>query len=616
MDLAAALAARARSVAPSAARASAADADADSIAAKLNRIRAVVNTAQDSTDSAFEDDDQTGDLAVAEPEPVGDFDFEIDLGDTVALDAAPAVDEPVAADDAPAVEAEEQHFAVEEPADLAELDAPEAAALLAEGEVMRAEDDGIVSEFDDMADGAEAVEEIAEAEAAAAVEVAPVAESAEPVQAEDIFAEDEAVEEEFVAEVGAVDETASTEGVLDLSAWRMDDDAPDMSGAAPEAPAVDETPAPQGRVYKIERADTAPAAEAAEDTSPAVEAASAEPESRTAIFAALADDIDGEEEQTDEPQNEELETAEDNDDALLAGIGAAIGASGLEPDAEDELLRELAAVAREARRDAHEGRAILESTSRDDGASVERLMEEAKSKLEGDENRRRFTAISHLKAAVAATVADRQMKSQDDMPRDDRTDLDRYRDDLSKAVRPRRPETEQAPAAEQAPVAEQAAPEARPAPLVLVSEQRIDTPQGDNTSGAVRPSRVETAKFMRDDEADLDDIAMARAESAISPGDAKNFAEFAERLGATSLPELLEAAAAYTATVEGQPHFSRPQILRKVAHVSEDADYSREDGLRSFGMLLREGKIQKISRGQFMITEGSKFLSEDRTASR
>ena len=110
--------------------------------------------------------------------------------------------------------------------------------------------------------------------------------------------------------------------------------------------------------------------------------------------------------------------------------------------------------------------------------------------------------------------------------------------------------------------------------------------------------------------------AADHADEPLSPDEAKSFAEFAERLGATDLGELLEAAAAYTATVEGQPHFSRPQILRKVANFGDDEDFSREDSLRSFGMLLRQGKIQKISRGQFTITESSRFMSEARRAAR
>ncbi len=37
-------------------------------------------------------------------------------------------------------------------------------------------------------------------------------------------------------------------------------------------------------------------------------------------------------------------------------------------------------------------------------------------------------------------------------------------------------------------------------------------------------------------------------------------------------------------------------------------------GLRSFGALLREGKIEKVKRGQFAITETSRFFKEARRA--
>jgi hypothetical protein len=96
---------------------------------------------------------------------------------------------------------------------------------------------------------------------------------------------------------------------------------------------------------------------------------------------------------------------------------------------------------------------------------------------------------------------------------------------------------------------------------------------------------------------------------------AKSFADFAERIGATELPDLLEAAAAYAACVEGRPHFSRPQILRSAA-AAAGAEVSREQSLRSFGMLLRQGKIQKVKRGQFAIAESSRYLPEARKIAR
>ncbi|MFN6952124.1 MAG: hypothetical protein ACK4NE_05985, partial [Albidovulum sp.] len=260
---------------------------------------------------------------------------------------------------------------------------------------------------------------------------------------------------------------------------------------------------------------------------------------------------------------------------------------------------------RDARREAHAGRTILEDHAGDGEASVERLMEEAKSKLEGDENRRRFSAIAHLKAAVAATVADRKLKSQA-LPSDEATvpveEIDRYREDLSRAVRPRRPMAEGAPATRRPALND------RPAPLVLVSEQRVDLPrEAIKPAAVIRPRRIGAAALsLTEVEEDLED------EGPLSPEEASSFAEFADRLGATNLSELLEAAAAYTATVEGMAHFSRPHLLRKVAHVADEEEFSREDGLRSFGMLLRQGKIQKISRGQFTITEASRFMSEAR----
>ena len=373
------------------------------------------------------------------------------------------------------------------------------------------------------------------------------------------------------------------------------------------------------RVIKIRRTltpaeDEAPAKDLAEDLATEESGAADtlgqdDTEDRSAaIFAALSEEAAIDEE-FDEAENEDV-TAEDTDAALLAGIGAAIGQTGLDKDAEDDLLRELAEVARDARRDSHEGRAILESNASDGEASVERLMEEAKSKLEGDESRRRFSAISHLKAAVVATVADRKLKLRDAPVSGEAEageEIERYRDDLSKAVRPRRP------AADSAPTTRRPTIETRQAPLVLISEQRIDAPSGPRADAAVvRPRRISAGNLVLNDDIDQDD----EIEAALSPEEAKSFAEFAERLGAVNLSDMLEAAAAYTATVEGLPHFSRPQILRKVANVAEDEEYSREDGLRSFGMLLRQGKIQKISRGQFTITEASKFMSEARRAAR
>ncbi|KQB13983.1 hypothetical protein H9N28_03970 [Rhodobacter capsulatus] len=227
-----------------------------------------------------------------------------------------------------------------------------------------------------------------------------------------------------------------------------------------------------------------------------------------------------------------------------------------------------------------------------------RLLEKADAQMAGNENRRRISAIAHLKAAVAATVAERRAGNE----AVEKDETAPYRQDLTQAVRPRRPVL---PGVGESHHQTAARPEARPAPLVLVSEQRVDRAPAEAVAKAqaVRPRRIvaatlvqETAPEAADDEIEL----------PLSPEEASSFAEFAQSRAPQGLAELLEAAAAYTAQVEGRPHFSPPQIMSKVSAVG-DASFSREDRLRMFGTLLRQGKIAKVKRGQYAITEASRF---------
>ena len=291
------------------------------------------------------------------------------------------------------------------------------------------------------------------------------------------------------------------------------------------------------------------------------------------------------------------------DAALLHSLNADAAPELLaETTAEGGELSEPAATPLESK--VSDGRAILENVAEPREDAISRLFEQTANELDDPESRRRLQAISHLKAAVAATEAEKEMKPAaghaDTMP----TDLDRYRDDLAKVVRPRRPEAgtivdRRMPL----PVGEQ-----RPAPLVLVSEQRIDRPAPGPDAMMIRPRRVMTSvrAMERDEEEDFD------SDEADILEDSKSFAEFAERIGAHGLSDLLEAAAAFAAYVEGRPSFSRPQIMKKIASFNIEDPFSREDGLRSFGMLLRQGKIHKVKRGQFAIAKTSRFIPEAR----
>lgn len=69
-----------------------------------------------------------------------------------------------------------------------------------------------------------------------------------------------------------------------------------------------------------------------------------------------------------------------------------------------------------------------------DTADVSRLMAETDQQMAKPESNRRRNALAHLRAAVAATIADKSLG------KDDKDSTEAYRDDLAKAVRPRRPD--------------------------------------------------------------------------------------------------------------------------------------------------------------------------------
>ncbi len=76
---------------------------------------------------------------------------------------------------------------------------------------------------------------------------------------------------------------------------------------------------------------------------------------------------------------------------------------------------------------------------------------------------------------------------------------------------------------------------------------------------------------------------------------------------------MLEAAASYLSFVEGRDKFSRPQLMNKVRSVGH-GDFNRENGLRSIGQLLREGKIERSDNGQFTATDDIGFRPRKRAA--
>ncbi|MDD8024371.1 MAG: hypothetical protein PHX82_14820, partial [Paracoccaceae bacterium] len=620
----------------------------DSVAAKLQRIRAAVASARAAasvTPSYAEDEEAILDVApdalsnpaldmefidqsVAEAE---DFGFSLDVSGPLS---AEDLDEDTAPETAPILEAADL---VPEPEDEVE---PEAViAPIAETEPV-AEPEPVAQAELEISAAAEPVPEVAppavEAEvdrhaelsarraarrAARAAALSAAAQELAQPEAPAPVEGDLAVQEQDGAEAAQEAQQDTDDEPLLASvkaALAQQDIAPEETF---EDQATAEDTPPEAMVRDAALSDTMPEAADAEvlpepvaPTRPQIRARVIKVRRAEPIFPAAPEPAMAQE----APQKSVADLdATDIAEALAARLAAEAAPApvtdpktALSPEEEAELQAELAALEADIpapqERDVAQAEAAPEETTAsqpdaDPEADLSRLMRQADEQLSGQENRRRFSAIAHLKAAVAATVADRRILGGA-KPADD---TKAYRDDLSQAVRPRRPSAPQAHTQrpEVAPV--------RAAPLVLVSEQRVDRPEGEalNSGAVVRPRRISTAQIARDMAEDETDIP-----APIPAGEAASFADFAESLGTQGLSDLLEAAAAYTAQIEGRPHFSPPQIMKKVAAMSEGADVTREERLRVFGKLLRQGKIAKVRRGQYAITEQSRFYAEAKRA--
>ena len=547
----------AQEAAPVAAQAGPAQARADSIAEKLKRIRAVVSQQPDEDDAPDYSEDQHADGSASKAAAAAALASVAD-----AADADEDEDKDVLADTLRDIEdALEEDDAVDQvSADVAdeddlEDDDDDISAILSRLEAESDEQD----EDDTLAD----------------------------ISEEDDFPEDDYLDGDFDADslsdniMAAMDRGADTSDAEDDAEADaqgdenlFEDEAPAPVAAKPEAPKPAEKPqapekakaaAPRTRVLKVKRATL-----------------------EAAINSGQLEEYD-----------------DDSNDAAEPAKAAAAAKSSLSDEAEEELARELA----ELEADMKAGDANAFEDDFDDNYEDEleeapapraqlneaadenfsRLMEETEQQMGEPEGTTRRDAFAHLRAAVAAKKADEAVGGGNDTVESDEA----YRDDLANVVRPRRPASKERSARTERPA------EQRPAPLKLVAEQRIDTAEPRRVT-PVRPRRV---------------AASAAPAPEAEPSEVEgSFADFATDMGATQLPDLLEAAAAYLSFVEGQAEFSRPQLMTKVRQVEKD-NFTREDGLRSFGKLLREGKIEKLKGGRFQASDQIGFKPDARAAS-
>ncbi len=575
---------------PQAAPPEPADDDGDSVAARLRRIRSVVARSGAGFGGDYAEDEHAQDFLARTADELetalaGDDDAEA----SAPMDAAAGL-----ADD-------------DQDDGTVEWDAAE------DDDIGPTEETADMAEKADEADDADAFDSLAArlAEDAEAVEAAAGTQDEAPYDAlpEDTLPED-TLPEDMLPEDTLPEDTLSQ-----LMADAMPDDMPDEepAGTVQEAPIDDDAPA-RTRVLKMKRSefeatlalggyeetpDTAAEEDLAEeaaqpaeepgdaDLSPEEEAELqrelAEVEAEFTEFSAFAEEVAEIADETDEyDETGEYDETDEYDETGEYDDGGEDANIFGDTESDEDRAADDAETPHD--RPADQGRgAHLHASGADRDAA--RIFDEAESKLDAPDASRRRNAIQHLRAAVAASKA--EIRAGNRLEPDPGAQQAAYRSDLAQVVRPRRPQPDRGPRSPRP-------DDSRPAPLKLVAEQRIDTRREP-----VRPRRVSAAQMA--------------AEAAQGASADNGFADFAEEIGAADLPDLLEAAAAYMADIEGREQFSRPMLMGKLKEATGEA-FSREDGLRSFGHLLRQGKLQKLRGGRFTVTEQTEFRARTRRA--
>lgn len=580
----------------------------------------------------FADDVQDFDIAEDLQADPADFDnlaTDADFASDDAFAAAMPVDQSydTAADEALLADL----LPEDEPASQSD-DLPEAIALadqadedmLASVGALIAENDHVVMDADsaatDLIDDAGIDAPYADADvptatvAAIEVPVATAVETADLIENTDYvtkfadldFDGDDQDQDILLASLAALEEQAAADPIEQPAVVEAVEAEPEASVAEDESPAADKIQRARARVIKIRRVDIADVAAPVQAAPSSLLSPEAEADLQAELAALEAEGLT----QPAAPVAQRAISSRPVRHIAVRTV-APTEAAAQEPEAAADLPTPSHA----------DGRKLLESQNEDD--AVSRLLAQANVAMDGEDNRRRHAAIAHLKAAVAATEAERQMNAlhPGGKPATDRQDV--YRSDLESVVRQKPAEARAAANAE------------RPTPLVLVSEQRIDRPKPAAPTALpiaapaaitprvvmpTRPRRITSGtaslSAVQDDDTllggndDFDDEETLAPEEANLFAEGQSFAEFAEKLGAHTLSDLLEASAVYCAQVLGRPQFTRPLVMRQLETLPEGAAHSREDFMRVFGTLMRQGRIAKVKRGQFAVTDRSPLLAE------
>jgi hypothetical protein len=434
------------------------------------------------------------------------------------VEPATGAEDPVEAEDAGGIEESAEADDTADTEDVAEVepdadagDLPETAAV--EDDMAHGAGDGIdtlaavaaaLADADDQdldaeADlsGADVVARDDADDGEATVEEDDVAVHAAEGNEEDADLEDAAEDDSLFHVTDAADAEDEAENLPELFFAETDDSAPELDEGVyfgSEAPLDGASVAERlARIRRASAADEdqpeapAPKLAAEDDTpaavpeTPAIDAENAPTDDDAAIAAAIAAATAPLTAAVAAPTTVAAmaEARDDAEDDVESGIEAIAPADAERTDTADAVEPVADLPAEDARAEGamqpEAGDAAEQVWAFDQIDEADRLFTDTENRLAHADTSRRRANIEHLKAAVAARSADRQF-APDDEAQDATAD---YREDLTHVMRPRRVRVD----------VSRRRSDARPSPLVLVSEQRVDDTQAEPTA-PVRPLRV------------------------------------------------------------------------------------------------------------------------------
>ena len=611
--------------------------------------------APETTPDLALEDDSTGDAGAA-PQDTATVETLVDEPAPAMTDEAMATspDLPAADDIAMADDALDDAALLAQMADLAEA-APADAVITDEAPVRVTAPAQVTDLATDGADTLAAVAAaLADAPQAELTQPTPEAPSAPAPTAEDDTA--------FFADVGQDDTT--------LDAASLFGDAAPMDGAS-----VAE------RIARIRRASTEEEydaeaemgfdAEFAQQPEAEAQDLAADDDADTMALAAIAQDLAPAPVAAQQPMPQMAEVLDDyddgfdddnaptdDDDAITAAITAATArdtAPAPQPSAPAAQIAQPAEPVTPPQAQAETAPAQPPETPQEMGdlEAADRLFAATESRMSNADTTRRRANIAHLKAAVAARSAERELAPAADEDADDAAE---YREDLAQVMRPRRVRVD----------VTRRADAARPTPLILVSEQRIDDAAQLAGGEPIRPRRVMAPGMQQaaataaaplrlteaapqavaaprnianslaqlaqragvimnlrrtDADAELASAATtavavpgpdpAQAQPAPAPAPvhamldashAEHFAQILDQSDAVEIDEVIELAAGYAQSVFGTGTFDRTQLFRMIADAT-DQSISPEEMLHSFGDMMRHGRIERVARGAFRLSQ-------------